>query len=487
MPQRGVAPPTLQDALKAGGIPMTLNAALERGGVAEAAGEPEPPPTGFRDDRSPVHVMRDQAAAPFKGLYNMVTGLPGFAGEAGMSLVEMLSGKGSARGQKLIGDAVKSTVMDPLKFTSTMVRGIGALVAPESVPAPSSEEFQEAGEFAGPAALGIVTAGPGTGRFMRNRPVRKGYTTISPQTLKPELPVGAVKAEIGVKLPKVESGAIVEFSEPVNLASKALGGDASLEAGNSLRRVFNEAFPDLKQAQQQNPYLRGAMDSPQKFRAAVQWARNRVWREGIEPAFKASGEVDLSPVAQQLISEIPESIRVKTPKRAQALEKAFTKMFDGKVVKAETLHEFAKEARASIQSKLAQNSFDRQAAFGTPDGKMAESFNTALRDRLYQHVQEKTGVDLRPTAERYGALSELEQTALGLAEPQSFLEKLFTSYTFPTKRAVAARAGEQLGKHMISDMKLLERAFDRYKLEPQKITQPFRLRAAAPVSLPPRP
>ena len=445
------------------------------------------------------NVQSELMEERLKGGQETITGLPGMAKALGSAFWENLKGvygfdkealgRGVEQSKQLVGGVAKGAA----EQVRIPAQGAAALIAPEKVPAPSDEEFRQQAKAQGPllgsAAIGAA-AKPGVSsvsKFVREAPVRKGYTTINPQTLKPELPANTIKAEIGMKLPKLESGAIVEFSEPVNLAAKALGGDVSLEAGDSLRRVFNEAFPDLKQAQQQNPYLRGAMNSPQKFRAAVQWARNRVWRESMEPAFKAAGEVDLSPVALQLISEIPESIRVKTPRRALALEKAFTKMFDGKVVKAETLHEFAKEARAAIQAKLAKNSFDRQAAFGTPDGKMAESFNTALRDRLYQHVQQNTGVDLRPIAERYGALSELEQTALGLAEPQSFLEKLFTSYTFPTKRAVAARVGERIGQHMISDMKLLERAFNNYKLEPQKVTLPFRLRATAPASLHPTP
>lgn len=491
-PQQTAAPPP--EPLPTKAWPMSLGEAVKRyatGGI---------PNVLFGAATAEPNVQSELMKERVKGVPEAVTGIPDMMRSLAPIFRPLLAGIGgmppSAEDIRAVGPAVKGVAKGVAKGVVDQVRipaqGAAALIAPESVPAPSDEEFRQhargQGNALGGAAIGLG-AKPVIGKvskYIREAPVRKGYTNINPTTLKPEPPVPALKAEIGVKPPKIAAGAIVEFDEPVRLASKALGGDASLEVGDTLHRVFNEAFPDLKHAQQQNPFLRGAMDSPQKFRASVQWARNRVWREGMEPAFKAAGEVDLSPVALQLISEIPESIRVKTPARARGLEKAFMRMFDGKIVKAETLHEFAKEARAAIQSKLAKNAFDRQAAFGTPDGKMAESFNTALRDRLYQHVQERTGVDLRPTSERYGALSELEQTALGLSAPKSLLEQLFTSYTFPTQRAIAARVGERIGQHMISDMKLLEKAFNKYKLEPQKITQPFRLRAAAPVSLPTR-
>src|SRR3990167_4631032 len=328
----------------------------------------------------------EHAKAALGGIGEAVTGLPGMIGALGSTLWQNLKGvygydrEALEKGTEQTGQLIEG-VKGIAKPVTVPARGAAALLAPEKFEAPSREESLDAARGAG-TNLGGVLLGEGVGRvaskvnkYVREAPVRKGYTTLDPATLKPESPVPAFKAEVGVKVPKLGPGAMIEFSEPVNTAARALGGDASLEIGDTLKRIFNESFPDLKHAQQQNPFLRGPMDSPQKFRASVQWARNRVWRECMEPAFKAAGEVDLSPVADQLISEIPESIRIQNPVRARGLEKTFTKMFDGKVVKAETLHEFAKEARARIQSKLAKNAFDKQAAFGTPDGKMAESFN----------------------------------------------------------------------------------------------------------------
>lgn len=454
---------------------------------------------------APPSVMSELMMERLRGIPEAITGIPAMLRSLAPALAPIARtlmggmGRGPAQLEDIqkigeLGKGVAEGVVAPISATA---RGGAALLAPETFDAPSDEELRREaraqGALLGGAVLGRAGAPVASkvSKYVREAPVRKGLTTISPKTLQPELPINAIKADIGVKLPKLEPGAIIDFDSPVNNAAKALGGETSLELGDTLKRAFNEAFPDLIAAQQQNPFLRQAIDSPRKFRAAVQWARNKVWRDSMAPAFKEAGEVDLTPVADQLISEIPESIRIKTPQRALALEKTFSRMFDGKTVKAEALHEFAKEARARIQSKLAKNAFDRQAAFGTPDGKMAESYNTALRDRLYQHVLEKTKTDLRPIAERYGALSELEQTALGLAEPKSFLEKLFTSYTFPTKRAVAARVGESLGQHMISDMKLLNRAFKEYSevfarspAERAKVTQPFRVIQRAPSAIP---
>ena len=566
------------------------------------------------------NVQSELMEERLKHVPEAATGLPGMAKALGSAFWENLKGvygfdkealeRGAEQSRQLVGGVAKGAA----EQVRIPAQGAAALIAPEKVPAPSDEEFRQQAKAQGPllgsAAIGAAAKPVMTGvpKFIRETPVRKGYTTLAPslpppaagfvrvfrgeptptgqsklpswinpaetetakaggrwftnlenarwyqneagstgrlryidvpmevweaakkapevsryslradegfipaeyasksttinlQTLKPELPVSAVKVEMGKRIPKGgEPGTLFEVHDAAKQAAKALGGDASDELTKSLQSTFSRAFPDLIDAVQKNPYLRGPIDEPARAGAAAQWARSRVWREGYEPAFKAAGPVDLSGIADKLKARIPASYTKLEPKKARALARLYDRKFKGKLADSDELHTFVKEARNDIQTVLGKNPFDKQAMLGTPEGKIAESYYEVMRDHLYDHIQTKTKVDLRPIGDAYGALSELEEAFLGMAQPRSLLEEMFTSYTFPTPRAIAARVGERIGKHMLSDPKLLDRAFAQYAkefadpkkgaVERAKVTQPFwvqRSLAQAPQQVPPRP
>lgn len=136
----------------------------------------EQPPVVQSDNRSATSVMTDQMDAAARGFPKFITGIPGFLKEAAGSGVDMLTGKGSYRGQKLLGETVKG-IAQP--FVSAG-RGAAALAAPDSVNAPSREEWEQAAEGAGanlagtvaaPIAGGIVRAAPSSVLFNKIRGV----------------------------------------------------------------------------------------------------------------------------------------------------------------------------------------------------------------------------------------------------------------------------------------------------------------------------
>ena len=503
--QQPVAPPP--EPLPTKAWPMTLKEAGKRymeGGI---------PNVLYGAATAEPNVQSELMEERLKGGQETITGLPGMAKALGSAFWENLKGvygfdkealgRGVEQSKQLVGGVAKGAA----EQVRIPAQGAAALIAPEKVPAPSDEEFRQQAKAQGPllgsAAIGAA-AKPGVSsvsKFVREAPVRKGYTTINPQTMKPEAPVSAVKVEMGKRIPRGgEPGTLFEVHDAAKQAAKALGGDASDELTKSLQSTFSRAFPDLIDAVQKNPYLRGPIDEPARAGAAAQWARSRVWREGYEPAFKAAGPVDLSGIADKLKARIPASYTKLEPKKARALARLYDRKFKGKLADSDELHTFVKEARNDIQTVLGKNPFDKQAMLGTPEGKIAESYYEVMRDHLYDHIQTKTKVDLRPIGDAYGALSELEEAFLGMAQPRSLLEEMFTSYTFPTPRAIAARVGERIGKHMLSDPKLLDRAFAQYAkefadpkkgaVERAKVTQPFwvqRSLAQAPQQVPPRP
>lgn len=100
------------------------------------------------DDRTAMQVAKDQAAAVLRGIPQAITGIPSAAASTAGAIGEALTGGGTGKAQQLIRGAVA-----PL---TTSLRGAGALVAPNRIQAPTSEEFQQAAEGAGALAGGIA-------------------------------------------------------------------------------------------------------------------------------------------------------------------------------------------------------------------------------------------------------------------------------------------------------------------------------------------
>lgn len=448
--------------------------------------------------------MSEHAAAALRGIPDAITSIPGMIRGAGSALWQNLKGiygndpSQLAQGAEQTGELVEGAVRGMTKPVTVPAKGAAALLAPEQFDAPSRDESLEAARGAG-ANLGGVLLGAGTAkagarvnRYIQEAPVRKGYTTINPETLKPELPVPPVPVEMGKRIPKDGApGTLYKVHDAAHEAARALGGDASLEALQDLSSTFSRAFPDLIDAVRQNPYLRGPIINAERLGKTAEYARSRVWSKAFEPALKEAGPIELDAIAPKMIERIPETYKLLEPAKAEALAKVYRDKFSGKATDSASFHKVVKEARNEISSVLGKNPFEKQAMLGTPEGQIAEAHYEVLRDHLYDHVKQRTGTDLRPTGDAYGALSQLEQEALGMPGPRGLLEEIFSSYTFPTPRAVAARVGERIGKHMLSNPKKLASAFARYAkefasnpAEQAKVTQPFRGKRQAPVAPP---
>ena len=132
---------------------MNLASSIE--GIVRAVQREKTPfqsPVYPSGSRTPTQVMQDQAANAIKGIPQAVTGLPSAAGGAAQAFMDMITGQGSSKAQDII-----KGILQPV---ATSVRGAAALAAPDSVTAPSDDEFAQAAQGAG-ANLGSVLLGEG--------------------------------------------------------------------------------------------------------------------------------------------------------------------------------------------------------------------------------------------------------------------------------------------------------------------------------------
>ena len=366
---------------------------------------------------------------------------------------------------KNIGNAALSI---PKAFTDMIGGTISGVTG-----GPDDEGFQRAARGSGQAAAmlspPLLNAARTTvpGSIMRG-PIRQampGNAVRLGRSL-PDLPPPAqpIRVPVGKRLPSIlKEGALIEYHPPVQLLSESIGGRGFLE-------TINEALPDLKHAQMTT--IRSAMDSQPKLELAASSARNRVWNESIAPAIQ--GKVDLTSVANQLIRGIPKSVRLETKKYVKLVRNINSK-YRGKSVSASTLHEIAKEARAGLRSVLARDNFDRAAALEKPAGKFASAENDALRNTLYEHVNRTTGVDIRPAMQKYGALSDFDQTIRKVPDTPTMYERIFgtEAQRIASPQSVKSGVMRALTSHWTSDIAKVRRAFDGYILEPDKVTPRF--------------
>ena len=136
------------------------------------------------------------------------------------------------------------------------------------------------------------------------------------------------------------------------------------------------------------------------------------------------------------------------------------------------MHGLAKAIRTELD--LAATPMEQALQRAAPKGEILFELNKVLREKLYDHVQTTRKVDLRPVARKYGMNATIKGEAADLTTPKGFFEHLFSSYTFPTLRAVAARIGETAGKQMMNRLKSLKKGFD-YSMTPAEealVTRP---------------
>lgn len=109
------------------------------------SGTPQP---GVTDNRTPTQVMLDQAKHVAMGIPQAITGIPSMISNTASAVSDLVTGKGADKAKALLKGAVQ-----PI---TTSIQGAGALLAPESFPAPSQQEFESAAEGAGANAGGLL-------------------------------------------------------------------------------------------------------------------------------------------------------------------------------------------------------------------------------------------------------------------------------------------------------------------------------------------
>lgn len=161
--------------------------------------EPPKPAAGFNDARSSTEVMQDQAANVMRGIPQAITGIPGAATSVVGAMGQALTGGGTSQMQ----DIVKG-IAQPI---TTSMRGLGALIAPDSVQAPTADEFSQAAQGAG-AQLGAEAlggAGDVLGQFDKVKALRERLSLPSTERAgqKFEQVMGAAK-DVPVDLSQVD-------------------------------------------------------------------------------------------------------------------------------------------------------------------------------------------------------------------------------------------------------------------------------------------
>lgn len=174
--------------------------------VEPVNGDPHPqnPPQTMNDERSAGRVAIDQAKNVLSGIPQAITGIPdALAGGVG-AIGQMLTGGGTSQAQDML-----KGITQPF---STVARGVGALVAPDSVQAPSNQEWEQAAQGAG-AQLGGELLGAGAMKLAKAKSLRaaqetKGRTLrsrIAPRGERPP-PMAPTKASRAMEMKMAPSG-----------------------------------------------------------------------------------------------------------------------------------------------------------------------------------------------------------------------------------------------------------------------------------------
>jgi len=422
------------------------------------------------------------------GIPEAATGLPGMLGALGSTLWQNLKGvygydrEALEKGTEQTGQFIEG-VKGITKPVTVPARGAAALLAPETFEAPSREESLGAARGAG-TNLGGVLAGAGVGRvaskvskYVREAPVRKGYTTLDPETLRPVLPDPPILVKHGLPAPEISKGRIAEYELPTREIADGLGLLDDAE-GTVLKNAIAEIYPDLKYTQEQT--IRGPIDGVAKARALVDKNGERYWAI-MEPEIRQSGPMqNLANLSDDVRAELPEHIKVFYDELVESKLNPIQRILDRYKRPGEAIpqvdpmmfHGLAKAIRTELD--LAPTPMQQALERQTPRGELLFTLNKVLRDKLYDHVQMTRGTDIRPIARKYGMNAMVKGEAADLTTPKGFFETLFSSYTFPTPRAIAARVGETAGKQMMNRLKSMNKGFS-HKMTPAEealVTRP---------------
>lgn len=433
---------------------------------------------------APESVASRMSAEVISKPLSAIASIPGFIGQVGSTLWDNLKGvygldpealtKGVKQSSELVS-GVSSGVKEALTATPkaylNTVRGLGALLSPEQIPAPSEQEQLETAGQAGMHGLTMATGGPlafqvgsKVAKFIREAPVRKGYTTLDPVTLKPIPPEPPILVKHGLPAPEIPKGKIATYELPTQQIAEGLGLLDDVE-GTVLKNAIAEIYPDLKYAQAHAEGVRGPVNTPAKARAVVDYNGERYW-DIIEPEISQSGPMqNLATLSDDVQAQLPEHVKVFYGEMVKAKLDPIQAVIDRYKKPGEAIpqvdpmlmHGLAKTIRTELD--LATTAMEQALQRAVPKGEILFELNKVLREKLYDHVQMTRGRDIRPVARKYGMNAMVKGEAADLTTPKGFFESLFSSYTFPTRRAIAARIGETAGKQMANRLKSLHRGF----------------------------
>lgn len=434
----------------------------------------------------------EHSLASLKGMKEAITGIPGMVGSLGSAFWQNLKGVYGTnpadidKGVEQTGQLVKGAIHGISAPVTVPARGAAALLAPEKFEAPSREESLEAAGAAG-TNLGGLLLGEGGGKLMskvskytREAPIRKGYTTLDPATLKPVPPEPPILVKHGLPAPEIPKGKLPTYKLQTSKIADGLGLLDDVE-GTQMKNAIAEVYPDLKYAQANAEGVRGPVNTPAKLRAVLDWNGERLWNTILEPELKQSGKMrNLATLSEDVQAQLPEHVKQFYGEMVQAKLDPIQKVIDRYKKPGEAIpqvdpmmiHGLVKAIRNELD--LAATPMEQGIQRQLPKGEILFELNKVLRDKLYEHVETTRGVDLRPVARKYGMNATIKGEAADLTTPKGFFETLFSSYTFPTPRAVAARIGETAGKQLISRMKSLKKGFD-FKMTPEEellVTRP---------------
>lgn len=332
---------------------------------------------------------------------------------------------------------------------------------------PASPRWDEARKTGVATALGAAAPElppvKGVAKYIREAPVRKGYTTLNPETLKPVPPEPPILVKHGQPTPEIPKGRLAAYEYQTQKIADGMGLADTVE-GNVLRDAIADVYPELRNAQANT--INGQVNTPAKFRAVLDWAGDRIWTQIMEPEIKQSGPMqNLSNLSADVQAALPEHVKAFYGDMVKAGVDPIQEVINtfkrpGEAipqVDPMLMHGLAKTIRAKLN--LAATPMEQALQRQMPQGEILFELNKVLRDKLYDHVKMTRDFDMRTAARKYGRIADIKGEAADLTTPKGFFETLFTSYTFPTPRAVAARIGETAGKQLVNNMKALNKGF----------------------------
>jgi hypothetical protein len=215
--------------------------------------------------------------------------------------------------------------------------------------------------------------------------------------------------------------------EPRVMLTQALKPrNAAVNWGGSVDR----ALPELKAAE---AALGKPVESLDDLRATIKTAKaaNRAEYNAVAGPLRDQGTtVDLTPVADNIVKNIPRKLQVTNPARAKAIAKATTvyrKRFT--LEDAETL---LQDTNAELEAHYAQFPQAQRAALrAKPEIAQLVSEAEALRTAIYDTLDAAApNASAREVQRRYGALLDIEQEAMRRAnvaarqQPESLSEQI---------------------------------------------------------------